>query len=139
MGISINTGDISIPIERNGKEVGSVRFSASDPTLLLRLRELSRKTEALYKETTIDQDDLDKALDQAEALDKKLRAMLDEAFGNPVSDIVFGDSFCFASYNGETAMEQFLSGVMPIIQNAMKTEGDAVEKRRAKYLEKYQK
>ena len=38
-----------------------------------------------------------------------------------------------------TAMEQFLSGVTPLIEEAFQTEVKAADERRKKYLDKYKK
>lgn len=140
MQINIETGVETIDVTRNGETVGQIRFSTSDPALLRRLREVKGKTEALMQTSKLDDTaDLEEQLDEADRLDKEMRALLDWAFGAPVSDIVFGDSYCFTTSGGVTGMEQFLAGVTPYVEAAFKREVAAAEKHRKKYLEKYGK
>ena len=140
MQINIETGVESIDVTRNGEIVGQIKFSTSDPALLRRLREVQMKADELMKTSKLDSnDDLDAQLDEADRLDKEMRALLDWAFGAPVADVVFGDSYCFTTSGGVTGMEQFLAGVTPGIEAAFKREVKAAEEHRMKYLEKYKK
>lgn len=140
MQINIETGVESIDVTRNGEIVGQIKFSTSDPALLRRLREVQTKADDLMKDSKLDSsDDLDAQLDEADRLDKEMRSLLDWAFGAPVSDMVFGDSYCFTTSGGVTGMEQFLAGVTPYIEAAFKREVAAADKRRKKYLDKYKK
>lgn len=140
MQISIDTGVKSIEIIRNGEHVGDVTFSLSDPALLSRLRTVAAKAKEIEANSKLgDTEDLNAALDEAERIDKEIRDLLDWAFAAPVSGIIFGDSFSFTTSGGVTAVEQFLSGVMPLIEESFKAETEAAKKRQDKYLEKYRK
>lgn len=140
MQLSIDTGVRSIDIIRNGEKAGEVKFSLSDPALLRRLRDVSAKAEEIQKSSTLGEtDDIDAQLDEAVRIDKEMRDLLDWAFAAPVSDVVFGDSFCFTTSGGVTAMEQFLAGVMPLVEEAFKAEVSAAKERQDKYLSKYRK
>lgn len=138
--LNIETGVKTIDIYRNGEKAGVVKFSLSDPALLKRLREVSAKSDEIQKASKLDtMDDLDEQLNEAVRVDKEMRDLLDWAFAAPVSDVVFGDSFCFTTCDGVTAMEQFLSGVTPYIEEAFKKEVKAADERRKKYLDKYKR
>ena len=138
MQISIDTGVKSIEIIRNGEHVGDVKFSASDPALLNRLRIVQIKAKEIDAGSRLAEiEDLEESLDEASRIDTEIRALLDWAFAAPVSDIVFGDSFSFTSSDGVTALEQFLNGVMPFIGECFEAETKAAKERQAKYLEKY--
>jgi len=138
--LSIDTGVKKIEIIRNGEHVGDVEFSLSDPALLSRLRDVAKKAEAIQAESKLSElDDIDAQLDEAKRIDKEMRDLLDWAFGASVSDIVFGNSFCFTTSGGVTAIEQFLTGVMPFIEEAFRSEVDAAKERQDKYLSKYRK
>ncbi len=140
MQLSIDTGVRSIDIIRNGEKAGEVKFSLSDPALLKRLRDVSAKAEEIQKSSTLGEtDDIDAQLDEAVRIDKEMRDLLDWAFAAPVSGVVFGDSFCFTTSGGVTAMEQFLAGVMPLVEEAFKAEVSAAKERQDKYLSKYRK
>lgn len=140
MQLNIETGVKSIEIIRDGEHVGDVKFSTSDPALLARLRTVSKKAEEIQASATLsDTADIDTALDEAIRIDKETRDLLDWAFGAPVSDVVFGDSFCFTTSGGVTVMEQFLAGVMPIVEESFSAEVAAAKERQDKYLAKYRK
>lgn len=140
MQLNIETGVKSIEIIRDGEHVGDVKFSTSDPALLARLRTVSKKAEEIQASAKFsDTADIDAALDEAIRIDKETRDLLDWAFDAPVSDVVFGDSFCFTTSGGVTAMEQFLAGVMPIVEESFSAEVAAAKERQDKYLAKYRK
>lgn len=140
MQLSIDTNVRTIDIVRNGEQVGQISFSMSDPALLSRLRTVSKKAEDIQANSKISElEDIDAQLDEAARIDKEMRKLLDWAFGSSVSDIVFGESFCFTTSGGVTAMEQFLSGVTPFIEEAFKAELSAAKERQEKYLSKYRK
>ena len=140
MQLNIDTGVKSIEIIRDGEHVGDVKFSTSDPALLARLRTVSKKAEEIQASANLsDTADIDAALDEAIRIDKETRDLLDWAFGAPVSDVVFGDSFCFTTSAGVTAMEQFLAGIMPIVEESFSAEVAAAKERQDKYLAKYRK
>ena len=138
--LNIETGVKTIDIYRNGEKAGEVKFSLSDPALLKRLRDVSAKSDEIQKNSKLDSlTDLDEELEEATRIDKEMRDLLDWAFASPVSEVVFGGSFCFTTCDGVTAMEQFLSGVTPYIEEAFKKEVKAADERRKKYLDKYKR
>ena len=141
MEISVSTGVEEIEIKRNGERAGAIRFSLSDPALLVRLRKVSAEAERSQRESRLGdlKDDLDAALAEAQRVDGEIRKMLDDCFLAPVSETVFGDSFSFTTFEGKTLVEQFLEGVTPHIERCFKAEMKAAEKRQKKYLEKYGK
>lgn len=143
MKIGINTGVKSIDIERNGEIVGSISFSLSDPALLSRLKEVQNKALEIQQDSRLSElagetENIEAVLDEAERVDGEIRKTLDWAFGSSVSDVVFGDSFTFTTYEGKTVLEQFLDGVMPLIADAFQSELDQSQKR-DNYLKKYKK
>ena len=140
MQINIENNVQTIEITRNGERVGDIAFSLSDPTLLSRLRTAAKKAEQIQAESKLGStEDLDAALNKAERIDREIRNLLDWAFGAKVSAIVFGESWCFSTSGGVTAMEQFLSGVIPYIEQAFSSEVEAAQERQDKYLAKYRK
>ena len=140
MKISIDSNVQTVEIERNGEEAGEIAFSLSDPTLLSRLRTAAKKAEQIQAESKLGKtEDLDTALDEAERIDREIRELIDWAFGAKVSDVAFGDSWCFVTSGGVSALEQFLSGVIPFIEQAFSGEVEAAKARQDKYLAKYRK
>ena len=139
MKIELSNNVEEIEIERNGEPAGKIEISLSDPTLLARLRSVRGKVQEIQEKSRLNEltDDLDASLEEAERIDREMKDVLDWAFGAKVSDVAFGDSFCFATDCGVTMMEQFLAGVTPGIEKAFKAELKAAEERQDKYLSKY--
>lgn len=140
--INISTNLKEFEIVRDGAKVGIIRFNPSDPALLNRLRALRETAKNVHIEST---EDIDKLLDECARIDAELRAALDKAFDQPVSDIVFGTGFSFATANGVSALEQFINGAVALIGDELVKENTAVQahtaavKRNDKYSAKYQK
>jgi hypothetical protein len=72
-------------------------------------------------------------------LDARMRKLLDEFFGTPVCDGLFGTMNLFASANGLPVWANLLLAVTEEVEGAMQGELTAREKRIAKYTEKYKK
>ena len=134
--INISTNKKEIEIIRDGEHVGNIYFSPSDVAILSRMR---KARERLPEIKMVPDDDVDKALDEAERVDTEVRALIDYIFDYPCSDVVFGSGFSFTTENGASAVEMFLNGALEIISEAIGTEAKAAEERQAKYLEKYRK
>lgn len=136
--INTQTNRKEIEIQRDGEKVGSIYFDPSDVSIIKRLREAQAK---LSKLDTGDKltagKDIDKMLEKADEIDKELRDAIDYAFDYPCSDIVFGAGYSFTTHKGVSAVEQFLSGAIGIVQKEMNAEAKAALKRQDKYLAKY--
>lgn len=138
MQVNINSKVEKIEIIRNGNHVGDVEFSLSDPALLNRLRTVSAKAKEIEASSKLGElTGVDESLDEAVRIDNEIRGLLDWAFSAPVSEVVFGDSFSFTTCDGVTAVEQFLDGIMPFIEECFKAETEQAKKRQEKYLAKY--
>ena len=146
--INISTNLKEIEIVRDGAKVGIIRFAPTDPALLARLRALRETAKNIHIEPS---GDIDRLLDECARIDAELRAALDKAFDQPVSDIVFGTGFSFATANGVSALEQFINGAVAIIGDELVKENTAVQahtaeamkaasksERVSKYTKKYQ-
>jgi hypothetical protein len=68
-----------------------------------------------------------------------MRKLLDEFFGTPVCDGLFGSMNLFASANGLPVWANLLLALTEEVEGAMQGELTAREKRIAKYTEKYKK
>ena len=73
----------------------------------------------------------------ARELDGKMRAILNELFGKEICEPLFGSVNLFASSGGLPLWANLMLAITDEVQNAMKGELDAREKRIAKYVEKY--
>ncbi len=120
----------------------TVRFNPTDAGFVERLSELFKKLEALQQETAPLHEGIDPEDDAAlfafgREMDKKMRALLDGFFGEPVCDALFGSMNLFASANGLPVWANLLLAVRNEVQSAMQGELAAREARIAKYTEKY--
>ena len=73
----------------------------------------------------------------ARELDGKMRTILNELFGKEICEPLFGSVNLFASSGGLPLWANLMLAITDEVQNAMKGELDAREKRIAKYVEKY--
>lgn len=125
--IKINTGIIEIPIERDGENVGSIRFNPSDVGFADRFYRIIADFEQKEKEYRLKADNIDanketdsygipKSAGEGLALLKEfcdyMKTQIDYVFGEGTSQIVFGDAMVI------TMFEDFINGVIPFIQNA---------------------
>nr|DAN07956.1 MAG TPA: hypothetical protein [Caudoviricetes sp.] len=119
--MKIETG-LSIPIERNGKHVGSLHFNPDDVCFVERVYDLIGELEQAEKayEAKAKELEADKAVDEYGIL-KNIRACLqflrevcedlyakiDTVFGTGTSEMVFGGALSLS------AIEQFFTGLAP--------------------------
>ena len=144
--IVINTPGVKkIKIERDGEDVGFIKFDPSSVDFAQRFKrlldELNEKTEeneakaaALESVTGLDADGIPVNLGQridflAESC-IYMRGRLDYVFGEGTSAIAFGDSLRFDVFS------QFLEGITPFIESALIEHNEANKARDAK-IEKY--
>lgn len=138
LSINTDTGLREIEITRNGKFVGNIYFSPSDPSIIKRLREAGEKIQKI----TMNVDDgagIDEQLAEADRIDNELRQLVDYAFDYPCSEIVFGNGYSFTPHNGVSAVEQFLTAAIEIVNAEINAEAEASQARQDKYLSKYTK
>ena len=122
----------------------TVRFNPTDAGFLERLTALYEKLDALQEEVkrareSIPEDDEKQVFPYARELDGKMRKLLDEFFGVPVCEPVFGSMNLFASAGGLPVWANLLLAVSEEVESAMRGELTAREARIAKYTEKYRK
>lgn len=134
--INVDTNRQEIEITRDGEAVGSIYFSPSDIGIIKRLREVRGKLSEL-KVNTVDENDVDAMLAEADRVDRELRDAIDYAFGYACSDVVFGGGYSFTTNGGESTLEQFFNAALEIISTEMSKEAEASKARQAKYLDKY--
>ena len=122
----------------------TVRFNPTDASFLEKLTTLFSALDALQEEVsalqaTIPEDDDSAVLALARDLDGRMRALLDDFFGEPVCDALFGSMNLFASAGGLPVWANLLLALSEEVENAMQGELSAREKRIAKYTAKYKK
>ena len=119
----------------------TVRFNPTDAGFLERLTGLYAKLDALQEEVSALQENTpdEEVFPLAKSLDVRMRELLDDFFGQPVCEPLFGSMNLFASANGLPVWANLLLAVTEEVESAMQGELTAREKRIAKYTAKYKK
>lgn len=139
--IKINTGLKTFDIEDEyGNILGQISINPSDINLF---EKANKARENILKQiSTIDDMDSDKMSNEdiykvLQDTDKFIKAEIDNLLGAGVSDIVFKGN-CLNTVNGITLAENFLSAILPIIQQEINKEVSKSEERMSKYLDTVQ-
>ena len=122
----------------------TVRFNPTDAAFLEKLTALFSTLDALQEEVSslqagIPEDDDSAVLALARDLDARMRKLLDDFFGEPVCEALFGSMNLFASAGGLPVWANLLLALSEEVEGAMQGELTAREARIAKYTEKYKK
>ena len=119
----------------------TVRFNPTDASFLERLAALYEKLDALQEEVLSLQESTpeEEVFPLARSLDARMRELLDEFFGVPVCEPLFGTMNLFASAGGLPVWANLLLALSEEVESAMQGELTAREARIAKYTEKYRK
>ena len=119
----------------------TIRFNPTDAVFLEKLSGLYAKLDALQEEVSSLQDSTpeDEVFPLAKSLDARMRGLLDEFFGVPVCEPLFGTMNLFASAGGLPVWANLLLALTEEVESAMQGELSAREARIAKYTEKYKK
>lgn len=138
--LKINTGNIILPIERDGENVGEISFNPSDALFIEKLYALYEKMDTKEKEyqkkaAELECNDLDEygipknMRQQIELYNDAcdyMRKEIDELFGESTCKKVFGENSSFELF------EQFLNGIAEYVQPIRK-------ERMSKYLNREQR
>ena len=119
----------------------TVRFNPTDASFLERLAALFEKLDSLQEEVAATQETTpeEEVFPLARSLDARMRSLLDEFFGVPVCEPLFGTMNLFASAGGLPVWANLLLALSEEAESAMQGELTAREKRIAKYTAKYKK
>ena len=124
----------------NGK--CDVSFNPTDSAFVVKLYrafvELDKKQEG-YKAAVEKMQGKKEIFDFARERDAEMRGILNEVFGSPVSDALFGDMNVYAIANGLPVWCNLMLAVMDELDTAFAREQKASNPRIAKYTAKYQK
>lgn len=136
--LNFETGLVEFDI--NGKI--TVSFNPTDSNFIERLyatfEELDRKQEQ-YKSDIEKMADKRKVFDYAKERDTEMRGMIDDVFGAPVSDALFGDMNVYAVAGGLPVWCNLMLAVMNEVDSTFAREQKATNPRIAKYTAKYKK
>ncbi len=109
-----------------------IRINPSDIGIIKRLQAAQERIDNL-KEVYSNVESTVEALAEC---DKELKSIIDDVFGSPVSDVVFGSANCLSPAGGACLYENFLNAVLPEIEKNVKAEQKASEERIRKYTDK---
>lgn len=113
MMLTLSTGALCVPVERDGKRVGTLRFDPDDPAFLNRFYALVPALEgrrAALASLPAGPEHAAEALAALESACADTRRDIDEAFGAGTSALVFGASCSPA------LLEQFFTGIAEILR-----------------------
>lgn len=111
--LSLTTGTLAVPVERDGKAVGTLRFAPDDPAFLNRFYALLPALEARRAALAALPRDAAHAAETLDALDAacgELREEIDAVFGAGTSETVFGE-VCTPAL-----LEQFFEGIAALLR-----------------------
>lgn len=136
--LNFETGLVEFDI--NGKT--TVSFNPTDSNFIERLyatfEELDRKQEQ-YKADIEKMADKRKVFDYARERDEEMRGMIDDVFGAPVSDALFGGMNVYAVAGGLPVWCNLMLAVMDEVDSTFAREQKATNPRLTKYTAKYKK
>lgn len=136
--ISFNTG---IKTYSLGGKV-EVSFNPTDANTLKRFYKafdaLDKQQDAL-KEKRAEANDPEAWFELAESTDKEMRALLDDAFGAPISDPLFGDLNVYALADGLPVWANLMFAVLEKLEAEAKAEKKLTNPRMDKFIKKYSK
>lgn len=121
----------------NGDENAVIRINTTDFGLIDRLNKIREKTGDIVAELEkVKQSEGEEAILSAFAVsDEKMRALIDEVFGEGTSKNVFGGINCLSFAGGQPVAVNFFDAIFPIIQADIEEEQKASGKRIKKYTE----
>lgn len=146
--IKIATGVKTYDVEdQNGNVRGQIKFNPSDINFIKRLTEMEDKLDeymSKYSELNNDvvsspesdnvESEAMKALAALNFYDKQAKKVINETFDDDhLSDVIFGSESCFNILNGETFMERFLNGVIPVIKEDVEKATKNINEHVSKY------
>ena len=137
--LTLNTGNKSYEIEdENGKLLCVITFNTTDLNMMNRIKAMEAKVQEampFIEEFQTDEEAI--AFLESNVLpetDKKIRAIIDEAFGAKICDKVFGTTNCLSpGPDGTTYVERFIDMIAPAIAEGYAEALEASEKRISKY------
>ena len=121
----------------NDDENAKIRINTTDFGLIDRLNKMRNKAGDIVAELEeIKQSEDEEIILSAITIsDEKIRALIDEVFGEGTSNNVFGGINCLSLAGGQPVALNFLDAIMPVIQADIEKEQKASDKRIKKYTE----
>lgn len=122
-----------------GQEIGIIYISPDDYNILERAKAAEINIQNCIKEAEEQTGQLEdeKTIELIAGIDKRIKEELDTLFDYPVSEQVFGNVHCLSTKNGKYFVENFLDGIMPVINRTVESEAAASKERMDKYLKDY--
>jgi len=137
--LTLTTGVKTYDIEdENGKLLCKISFNTTDLNMMNRIKQMQENVqEAMPTIENFQTDDEAFAFLESDILpqaDRKIRDIIDEAFGAKICDQVFGVTNCLTpGPDGSIYVERFMDMIAPAIAESYKEALEASEKRISKY------
>lgn len=109
----------------NNDENKVIRINTTDMSILKRLNTARKNIQKISDELSkINEDKMsvDDIINRLDDCDKKIRAEINYIFGSDVATLVFGITNCASMSGGQPLFMRFINGVIPVIENDIKSE-----------------
>lgn len=129
-----------VTYDLNGK--CEVTFNPTDAAFVERLFQTFDSLDRLqedYKVKLAASEDLRGTFEITKRMDGEMRKLIDEAFGAPVCDALFGGMNVYALADGLPVWSNLMLAVMDVVDTTFAQEQKKTNPRLAKYTAKYQK
>ena len=138
---SLNLGEEYSEFTINGDETRVIKIDLNDYAIITRLNESYKRIEDFANKNSADvnsdgtaKDTLSETAEVIGNFDKFIKEQIDYIFNSKVSDIVFGEKSPLSMVKGIPLYQRFLTALQPYMEEIVKRERKASEKRMDKYL-----
>ena len=143
--IKVATGIKTYDVEdQYGNVRGQIKFNPSDINFIDRLTQMESKLDKYMSEYDKLQDEVvDDKTEQSEAqkalaalsfYDSQVKRLVNETFDDDnLSKVIFGNESAFNIFEGQTFIERFIDGVLPIIKKDVEAATKNIDKHVSKY------
>ena len=118
-----------------------ITLNPTDPAVLKRIYKAFEGLDAVQREYDAKLPEAKKDellwLELAETTDKEMRTRIDEAFGAPVADAIFGDVNCYALSDGLPVWMVLMLAVIDQLEKDITAQKKLTNPRLEKYVKKY--
>lgn len=136
--IDDGTQEIEINNDKNRK----IRFCPTDPNIAIRYQELEEffnNVEEKLEEMQGNNKDIKNQMQLLKELDLQVKEKVDYIFNGKISEVIFGNTSCFArGVNDKPIFQNMIEGLLKISSNAYKSKIKKSDKAK-KYLNKYKR
>ena len=122
--------------------IATVHFNPADVNFAKKayktFDDLRKKQETRAKTLEKDIPD-DELFDMVDSLDKEMRGIINDLFGQDIADTLFGSVNAYSAANGAPVWQNFMTAIIEQFDEAVKREQALADEKIRKYTQKYRK